>query len=203
MRRCIQVFNQRLQDEFNMGVVTTTPSVPYIIRFSEGAEKIVSCVSEWPVGGQNVSYEVFEPYVKVTLISPSSCYGDLADLIKEKRGTNLETTYLEDGSILLASEIPWAEVVCDMNDQVKHLSAGYASFNYEDIGYRSGNLVKVEIAVNGDACDPLSFVTHADKADSAGRKIAIRLKETLTRQQFEIVIQARVGAKVCSKKCQT
>jgi translation elongation factor EF-4 len=114
----MQVFNQRLQDEFNMGVVTTTPSVPYIVKYNDGSEKVVSCVSEWPVAVQNVYWKIFEPYVKVTLICPTTCYGDLIVLIKEKRGQDIETTYLDDGSILVMSQIPWAEVVCDMNDQV-------------------------------------------------------------------------------------
>ena len=119
----------------------------------------------------------------------------MIDIIKDRRGIDIITTHLDDGNILISSHIPWAEVVCDMNDQVKHLSAGYASFNYEDAGFKEANLVKVEIAVNGEECDPLSFVAHASKAEAAGRKMALKLKDTLTRQQFEIVIQAKVHSK--------
>lgn len=122
------------------------------------------------------------------------------DIIKERRGLEIETQYLDDGQVLITSLVPWQEVVCDMNDEVKHCSAGYASFNYEEAGFKEANLVKVEIAVNGEACDPLSFVSHVDKASSSGRKLAIKLKEVLSRQQFEIVIQARVSTKVLAKE---
>ena len=118
------------------------------------------------------------------------------DLIKERRGHDIEVVYLEDNQVLLTSLVPWQEVVCDMNDQVKHYSSGYASFNYQEACYEEADLVKVEIAVNGEACDPLSFVCHHSKAVLTGRKIVIKLKEVLSRQQFEIVLQAKIGSKV-------
>jgi GTP-binding protein LepA len=120
----------------------------------------------------------------------------MIDIIKERRGNDIETQHLDDGQILITSRIPWQEVVCDMNDQVKHCSAGYASFNYEEDGFSAENLVKVEIAVNGEPCDPLSFVCHSEKAQASGRRLANKLKEVLSRQQFEIVIQAKIGSKV-------
>lgn len=120
----------------------------------------------------------------------------MIDIIKERRGNDINAQHLDDGQILITSRIPWQEVVCDMNDQVKHCSAGYASFNYEEDGFSAENLVKVEIAVNGEPCDPLSFICHSQKAQSSGRRLAMKLKEVLSRQQFEIVIQAKIGAKV-------
>jgi translation elongation factor EF-4 len=165
------------------------------------------------------------------LITPKEYYGAMVDLIKERRGSEIEVLYLDDGQVSLTSTIPWQEVVCDMHDQIKHSSSGrtgnnlffsmvtlfdiylvtlliacpaastshtlgYASFNYEDAGYQAGSLVKVEIAVNGEPCEPLSFVCHTDKAVATGRKMALKLKEVIDRQQFEIIIQARIGIKV-------
>jgi GTP-binding protein LepA len=203
----MEVFNQRLHDEFEMDVVMTTPSVPYIIESIrtthagpvETREEI-SNVAHWPVGDRNMTWNVLEPIVRVTLITPQQYYGAMADLVKERRGTGLDVTYLDSGEVLLTADVPWQEVVCDMNDHVKNGSSGYASFNYEEAGYRPADLVKVEIAVNNDICDPLSFVSHASKAAAAGRKIAAKLKDVIARQQFEIVLQAKVGNKVLARE---
>lgn len=192
----MEVFNQRLQDEFNMEIVMTTPSVPYIVRYADGREEHISCVSEWPQGEKVKNFSILEPMVKVTLVTPQVYYGNMVEIIKERRGGEITTLYLDDGQVLVSAVIPWQEVVCDMNDQVKHNSAGYASFNYEEAGYTEADLVKVEIVVNGDPCDPLSFVCHTDKAVASGRRLALKLKEVLSRQLFEIIIQARINLKV-------
>jgi GTP-binding protein LepA len=134
--------------------------------------------------------------LQVVLVTPERYYGAMVDLIKERRGSSLDVQYLDDGSVKLTALVPWQEVVCDMNDQVKHGSAGYASFNYEEAEYAAADLVKVEIAVNGEPCDPLSFVCHRDKAEASGRRLALKLKDVVARQQFEIILQARIGAKV-------
>eukprot|EP01039_Chlorochromonas_danica_P006650 gene6651-7350_t len=200
----MEVFTQRLQDEFGMSIVTTTPSVPYRIQIIKPGQeedeewKTIECVSEWPTG--DTKFNVQEPLVLITIVSPQTYYGAMVDLIKDRRGRDVETQYLEDGTIIITSQMPWQEVVCDMHDQIKHHSAGYASFNYEPSGYETADLVKVEIAVNGDNCDALSFVCHRTKAVDAGRKMAIKLKEVLTRQQFEIVIQAKIGVKVLARE---
>jgi GTP-binding protein LepA len=120
--------------------------------------------------------------------------------LKQRRCQDLEVHYMDDGSVLLTAIVPWQEVVCDMNDAVKNASSGYASFNYEEAGHIHSDLVKVEIAVNGDPCDPLSFVCHTNNAQSAGRKMASKLKEVLPRQNFEIVLQAKVGSKVLARE---
>lgn len=199
----MEVFNQRLQDEFNIGVVVTTPSVPYNIHFLEGLDagtsKTISCVSQWPDVDKK-KFTVMEPIVKVVLITPQEHYGAMVDVLKERRSTDISVQYLDDGGVVVTCNTPWQEVVCDMNDQVKHLSSGYASFNYEDAGHQEADLIKVEIAVNGEACAPLSFIVHSDKAVSAGRKMANKLKEVLSRQQFEIVLQARVGSKILARE---
>ena len=206
----MEVFNQRLHDEFGMDIVMTTPSVPYIIEYDAlphgtgagggGRRDEISSVANWPLSGRDVSWTVHEPMVKVILITPKDYYGAMTDIIKERRGTDIDVQYLDDGQVVLTAIVPWQEVVCDMNDHVKNGSSGYASFNYEEAGYRAADLVKVEIAVNNDTCDPLSFVCHATKATSAGRKIAQKLKEVISRQQFEIILQAKVGGKILARE---
>lgn len=206
----MEVFNQRLKDEFNIEIVMTTPSVPYIVQVGddETTRRHISCVSEWPEQGQarngsskNAgSLTVLEPMVKVTIVVPAEHYGAMVDIIKDRRGLDMEVVYLDDGQIKLLAEVPWQEVVCDMSDQVKHSSAGYASFDYEESGHRVADLVKVEVAVNDEVCDALSFVSHKTKAVEAGRKLLARLKEVLSRQQFEIRLQAKVGAKAIASE---
>lgn len=220
----MEVFTQRLKDEFNMDIVMTTPSVPYKIQMLkqfgtnrisfnelaaavnlspdqaelEGNIQTIHCVSEWPRG--ECKFIVHEPMVTITIITPQQYFGAMVEIIKDRRGSDVVPHYMEDGNMIITACVPWQEVVCDMHDQIKHSSAGYASFNYETAGYQAADLVKVEIAVNGEACEPLSFVAHRAKAVDAGRKMAIKLKEVLTRQQFEIVIQARVGSKVLARE---
>ncbi len=134
------------------------------------------------------------------MLSPEAYYGAMIELIKERRGIDISTVHSHtDGKVMITSFIPWQEVVCDMNDQVKHFSSGYATFNYEEAGFSPADLVKVEIAVNGDVCEPLSFVCHGSKAVSTGRNLAQKLKEEISRQQFEIIIQAKIGSKVSAK----
>lgn len=204
----MEVFNQRLKDEFRMEIVMTTPSVPYKLRYLDlidkdtntQKEEIISNVALFPDESRYTNFEIFEPMVRVTMVTPADYYGNMVDIIKDRRGENITTQHLDDGQIVIDSEIPWQEVVCDMHDAVKHSSAGFASFNYEELGYRLANLVKVQIAVNGDPCDALSFVAHRSKAEASGRKLAIKLKEVLKRQQFEIVIQAKIGSKVLARE---
>ena len=192
----MEVFNQRLHDEFDMEIVMTTPSVPYIIQYGDGSKKEISNLTEWPDISRSLHFEILEPMVSVLIITPEANYGDMIHIIKEHRGLDITVTHLDDGQIRIVCLMPWQEVVCDMNDQVKNASSGYASFNYEEAGYHLSDLLKVEILVNGEPCDPLCFISHRSKALTAGRKMVIKLKEVLTRQQFEIVLQAKAGGKV-------
>ena len=195
----MEVFNQRLNDEFNCQTVMTSPSVPYMLIYEDGGSEIISNTSSWP-GQSRIGFEIHEPMVLITLITPKEYYGNMMDIIKDRRGLEVEVTYLDDGQVLITSIIPWQEVVCDMHDSVKHSSSGYASLNYEEAGYKKADLVKVEIVVNNESCDALSFIGHSSKAIVSGRKLAIKLKEVLQRQQFEIIIQAKIGAKVLARE---
>jgi elongation factor 4 len=210
----MEVFNQRLSDEFNIQIVMTTPSVPYIIETKKYVNKAllqqgiepemtrteISSVADWPINHQDLKHTIYEPVVMVTLVSPAEYYGAMVELLKIRRSSDLDVNYLDDGSVLLKAKVPWQEVVCDMNDAVKNASSGYASFNYEEAGYIQSDLCKVEIAVNGDPCDPLSFVCHTENAQTAGRKMASKLKDVIQRQNFEIILQAKVGGKILARE---
>ena len=142
----------------------------------------------------------------------------MTEVLKQRRSSDISVENVDGGQVLITASVPWAEVVGDLNDIVKNLSSGYASFNYADTGFQAADLVKVEIAINGEACDPLSFITHSSKATSQGRAIASvrfveltlqpnqylqllqKLKEVVERQQFEVIIQAKVGTKVLAKE---
>lgn len=191
-----------------MNTVMTTPSVPYKIRYytseNEYQDVIINNIAEWPDQNKNnrhTNFDIFEPMAKVTIISPNEYYGALLDIVKQRRGMNIEISYIDDGKTFsLHSLVPWQEIVVDMHDVVKNSSSGYASFDYEEAGYSKASLVKVDIVVNGEVCEPLSFVCHQDNAQDVGRKMAIKLKEVIERQQFEIIIQARVNTKVLARE---
>jgi GTP-binding protein LepA len=193
----------------------TTPSVPYriesttvreskvnkqIIKTSETTMYDINNVSEWPDAGMNVTHKVYEPMVAIIIICPQEYYGAMATIIKDRRGIDLQMSYLDDGNVNISATVPWQEVVVDMNDAIQNNSSGYASFNYEEAGYAPSKLVKVDIAINGDVCDPLSFVSHHSTAEVSGRKIALKLKKEIARQNFEIIIQAKVNSKVLARE---
>jgi GTP-binding protein LepA len=149
-----------------------------------------------PVG--DIEY-VEEPYVKAQIVCPSEYVGNIMKLATEKRGVYKNTTYLDPTRADLQYEFPLSEIIFDFYDKLKSMSRGYASLDYEYIGYREGNLVKLDILLNGETVDALSMIVHSDKAYDWGRKICSKLKELIPRQLFEISIQAAIGSKVISK----
>jgi GTP-binding protein LepA len=196
----MEVFSQRLQNEFDIPVVMTSPSVPYEAQFTDkhGNEtfRVISSIADWPDQSEGKNCIIREPMVNTIIVSPLDYYGALVELIKDKRGVNISIKTLDDGQMVISSMLPWQEVVRNMNDQVKQISSGYASLDYSDAGYHKSSLVKVDILVNGEKCPPLSFINHTKSAPDVGRKTALRLKQLLKRQQFEIIIQAKIGQKV-------
>jgi GTP-binding protein LepA len=194
----MEVFTQRLKDEFNIEIIMTSPSVPYLVEYIDGTSEYISNVGLWP---DTIKYNrVLEPMVKVTLISPEPYYGAMMDIVKDRRGIDMETVYLDDGQVLMTTMMPWQEVVCDMNDAVKNMSSGYATFNYEEGDYQKADLIKVDICVNHDSCDPLSFIAHSSKAVAQGRRLVAKLKDVIDRQQFDISLQAKIGNKVVASE---
>ena len=196
----MEVFLQRLQDEFDLSVVMTSPSVTYKVRHHDGTVEIIKNIDDFPDKSKLKKLQVLEPMVNITLFTPSEFYGDMIDVLKSRRSENIETAYLDDGSVSITSLTPWQEVVYDMHDVVKKRSSGYANFDYTEADYKESNLDKVSIVVNGVECEALSFIAHTSKSQTLGRQISKKLKEVISRQQFEIILQAKVGTKVVSRE---
>lgn len=199
----MEIFTQRLRDEFEIDAILTTPTVPYTLKYRDGSEVQITNLSQWPEhnprGGAG-SFVVYEPMVEVTIVTPHEYVGAMMDCLQERRGKQVAVEYMDEGGqVVLKYHVPWQEVVTDLHDQTKTLSSGYASLNYKEIEPQAADLVKVEIAVNGEPCEPLSFVAHKDKAEPQGRRMATKLKDVLDRQQFEVVIQAKLGAKILAR----
>lgn len=160
----------------------------------------IKSIGEFPDKSKNKKLKILEPMVDITLFTPAEFYGDMVEVLKSRRSEQITTTYLDDGSISITSTTPWQEVVYDMHDVVKKKSSGYANFDYAEANYQVSNLEKVTIVVNGEECEALSFVAHHSKAQTLGREISKKLKDVLSRQQFEIILQAKIGAKVISRE---
>lgn len=193
----MEIVQERLFREYNQSIITTLPNVEYLV-YKKNNEKIVvdNPALMPPVG--DIEY-VEEPYVKAQIVCPSEYVGNIMKLATEKRGAYKNTTYLDPTRADLQYEFPLSEIIFDFYDKLKSMSRGYASLDYEYIGYREGNLVKLDILLNGETVDALSMIVHSDKAYDWGRKICSKLKELIPRQLFEISIQAAIGSKVISK----
>ena len=186
----MEVFHQRLRDEFAQPVLMTAPSVPYVVA-EGGARRTLRNLADWPAG--DGPREVLEPMVEASIIAPASCLGALLEELIRRRGEERDLRYLDEDSVMLRYLLPWAEVCTDFHDALKNLSAGYASFSYAEAEPRPADLVKVELAINQDVVEPLSFVCHRDRAESEGRRIAKVLRGAIDRQQFVVNIQAKVA----------
>ena len=200
----VEVFRQRLSDEFGMDAIVTPPKVPYLIKYlpnkrsRRGAnapdEEIIEDLSKWPASGER--FDIMEPVVKVRVIAPIDYAGNVMDLIKRKRGEKLETDPIDDQNWIFSATMPWGEVVTNFHDALKNSTAGYASFDTEEDGYKKGDLCRIQIMLNGEAVDPLTFVCHRSTAHSEARIVCEKLKDTLPREQFIIKIQAKADSKI-------
>ncbi|OED34152.1 elongation factor 4 [PVC group bacterium (ex Bugula neritina AB1)] len=193
----MEIIQERIEREFDLNVITTTPNVPYLACLNSQEEILVNSPSEMPEPHE--MDHVSEPYVKAMIIVPSEYIGGIMTLIKDRRGIYESTEYLDEKRVILKYELPLAEVVNDFYDKLKSVTRGYASFDYEFMDYRPGPLVKLRILVNGESVDPLSIIVSNDKATEKGRKLIEKLKELIPRQLFEIVIQAAIGGKIVAK----
>jgi GTP-binding protein LepA len=194
----MEIVQERLEREFNMTVITTVPNVGFKAYLSSGVEVNVNSPSDLP-DPSRISW-VEEPFIKAQIISRSEYIGAIMTLCINKRGVFKNQTYLTPTRVELVFELPLAEVVFDFFDRLKTISRGYASFDYELIGFRESNLVKLDILINGDQVDALSAIIHRDRAYDWGKKICEKLKELIPRQQFMIAIQAAIGAKIISRE---
>jgi GTP-binding protein LepA len=194
----MEIIQERLEREFNMTVITTVPNVSYIAYLKDGTQHEIHNPSELP--DPNKLEYVEEPYIKAQVITKSDYIGSIMTLCIEKRGMLTNQVYLTSDRIELTFEMPLAEIVFDFYDRLKTISKGYASFDYFPIGMQQSDLVKMDILLNGDQVDALSALIHRDHAFDLGKKICIKLRELIPRQQFEIALQAAIGAKIIARE---
>ncbi len=195
----MEIIQERLEREFNMTVITTVPNVSYHAYLRKNNEMlVVNNPSELP-DPSRIDY-VEEPYIRAQIITKSDYVGAIMNLCIDKRGELKNQVYLTQSRVEITFEMPMGEVVFDFYDKLKSVSRGYASFDYYPIDYKKSDLVKMDILLNGDQVDALSALVHRSNAHSLGKKICVKLKELIPRQQFEIPIQAAIGAKVVSRE---
>ncbi|MBC7426670.1 MAG: elongation factor 4 [Bacteroidia bacterium] len=194
----MEIIQERLEREFNMTVITTVPNVSYKAYTKKGEYIEVNNPSDLP--DPNTIDYVEEPYIKATIITSTDFVGPVIALCLDKRGMLENQVYLTTNRVELSFDMPLAEVVFDFYDRLKSISKGYASFDYHQSGYKLSYLVKMDIMLNKDAVDALSSIIHKDRAFDLGKKICKKLKELIPRQQFEIAIQAAVGAKIIARE---
>jgi len=193
----MEIVQERLEREFGQSLVTTLPNVEYWVFKRNGQKVVVDNPAEMPPIGEIERIE--EPYVKAQIVTPSEYVGNLMQLAMEKRGVYKNTTYIDPTRADLSYEFPLSEIIFDFYDKLKSISRGYASFDYEFIGYRESDLVKIDILLNNEKVDALSIIVHEKKAYDWGRKICTKLKELIPQQMFEIAVQAAIGSKVISR----
>jgi GTP-binding protein LepA len=196
----MEIIQERLEREFNMTVITTVPNVSYFCYMNKDKEKafIVNNPSELP--DPSGVDRIEEPYIKAQVITKSEYIGQIMNLCIEKRGELRNQVYLTQDRVELTFEMPLAEIVFDFYDRLKSVSRGYASFDYHPIGYKQSDLIKMDLLLNGEQLDALSALVHRSNAFDLGKKICSKLKELIPRQQFEIPIQAAIGAKIIARE---
>ncbi len=194
----MEIIQERLEREYNLDLITTAPSVIYKVHLTDGSTVMIDNPSNYPDPAVIASAE--EPMVKADIYTPPEFVGNIMELCQDRRGNFKNMEYLDENRVDLHYELPLNEIVYDFFDALKSRTKGYASFDYEMMGYQTSKLVKLDIMLNGDIVDALSFIVHADSAYTRGRKICERLKENIPRQMFEVPIQAAIGGKVIARE---
>ncbi|WP_299286638.1 translation elongation factor 4 [uncultured Mucilaginibacter sp.] len=194
----MEIIQERLEREFDMTVITTVPNVSYLAFTTKGEELQVHNPSDLPDPSKLDFVE--EPYIKANIITKSEFVGPVMSLCIQKRGTIVNQSYLTSDRVELIFELPMGEIVFDFYDKLKTISKGYASFDYTQIGYRQSDLVRLDIRLNGEPVDALSSLIHRSNSYDFGKKICEKLKELIPRQQFEIIVQASIGAKIIARE---
>ena len=193
----MEIIQERIEREFNIDLITTAPSVIYKVKMTDGSEMDIDNPSNMPDPQKIASVE--EPYVKATLMAPNDFVGAIMELCQNKRGNFIDMQYVDENRVTITYELPLSEIVYDFFDQLKSNTKGYASFDYELIGYKESKLVKMDILLNGETVDALSFIVHRDFAYERGKTIVEKLKDLIPRQQFEVPIQAAIGNKIIAR----
>ena len=193
----MEIIEERIEREFGIDLIATSPSVVYEVLLTDGSKIMVDSPSKMPK--REVVSKTLEPYVKTSIFTPSEYIGPIMELCQDKRGTFINMEYLDQERVTIHYEIPLSEIVYDFFDKLKSYTKGYASFDYEVIGYKESNLVKMDILLNGDIIDALSVIVHKDFAYNRGKVVVEKLKEIIPRQMFEVPIQAAIGTHVIAR----
>ena len=193
----MEIIQERLEREYNLDLITTAPSVVYHCFLNDGTMKSIENPARLPAA--NLIDHIEEPIFRVTIHVPASYVGAVLALCQERRGEQKSIQYASADRVIITYDMPLSEVLFDFHDKLKSVSRGYASMDYELIGYRTDDLIKLDMLVNGDPLDALSVIVHRDKAFTRGRDLAVKLKEIVPRQQYEVAIQAAIGSKVIAR----
>ncbi|MBT3275771.1 MAG: elongation factor 4, partial [Spirochaetales bacterium] len=194
----LEVVQERIEREFGLSIVFTSPSVKYRIGLNNGTEIMIDNPTDFPDPG--TIERSFEPYIKANIITPSEYLGGIMNLCLEKRGTQINMTYLDEKRVELVYELPLADVLFDFYDKLKSISRGYASFDYELDDYRATNLVRLDVLINSNPVDALSSLVFRDSAASRAKGICKKLRGEIPRQQFKIPIQGAIGSQVIARE---
>ena len=194
----MEIVQERLERNYNLDLIATSPSVVFRVTLTNGSVELIDNPAKLPARDKITLME--EPFVKATVITPPEYVGAIMELTQNRRGTLANMEYLVDGRVILTYEMPLIELIIDYFDRLKSSTKGYASLDYELIGYREGDLVKLEIMLNGEPVDALSFIVARDKAPARGRALTEKLKELIPRQMFDVPIQAVIGGKVVARE---
>ncbi|MDQ2663738.1 MAG: translation elongation factor 4 [Candidatus Eremiobacteraeota bacterium] len=194
----MEIVQERLERNYSIDLIATSPSVVFRVIRSDGSVEMIDNPAHLPA--TNLINTIEEPYVKATIMTPPDYVGAIMDLTQSRRGTLANMEYMLDGRVILTYEMPLIEVIVDFFDHLKSRTKGYASLDYEIVGYREGDLVKLEILLNAEPVDALSFIVAREKAPARGRMLAEKLKELIPRQMFEVPIQAAIGGKIVARE---
>jgi GTP-binding protein LepA len=194
----MDIVRERLEREYDLELLATTPNVEYEVALTDGSEVAVHSPSEMPDRGR--IEEIREPYIRATVLCPKEHVGAVMDLCQDRRGTHVGMSFLSEARVQILYDLPLAEIVLDFYDQLKSRTKGYASLDYEVLENRPSDLVKLDILLAGDQVDALSMVVHADKSYAVGRALTERLREQIPRQQFEVAIQAAIGSNIIARE---
>jgi len=193
----MEIIQERLEREYDMDIIFTSPSVAYEVTKIDGTELVIDSPAQLPP--ENAIDEIREPWLQVQIFSPAEYIGPIMEMVTKRRGKFERMEYLDQKRVLLDYEVPLVEVIVDFHDQLKSRTRGYASMDYHLVGYRKGDLVKLDVLVNKQPVDALSIIVHRDHAQAKGQKMASKMKEVIPRQMFDVPIQAAIGGRVLSR----
>jgi GTP-binding protein LepA len=194
----LEIIRERLEREYDLSLLATAPSVVYKILLTDGSELYVQNPTHWPAAQK--TEQVMEPYVKASIMAPNEYVGAIMELCQEKRGSFITMEYLTSQRVMITYKLPLSEILYDFFDALKSRTRGYASLDYEIIGYETSDLVKLDIMLNGEVVDALSFIAHNDRAYYRARAIVEKLRRIIPRQMYEVVIQAAIGSKIIARE---